>query len=125
MANKFTLDFVENKITWDMITQQGTEFCPDLCDRKSEILNAISCDQIRSLNVDKIVMDFESETVIWANCDQQDTEYCPGLRDQQNQILEAMDYHWFDFTNEIDAINGYLNGMLSPDELLEVLSSDD
>ena len=41
MADKVTLDFENNIITWDTDTQQGTEFCPDLSKRKPEIIKAM------------------------------------------------------------------------------------
>ena len=42
MADKVTLDFENNTITWDTDAQKGVEYCPELSERKVEILAAMS-----------------------------------------------------------------------------------
>ena len=41
MADKITLDFENNMITWDTNAQKGIEYCPELASRKTEILAAM------------------------------------------------------------------------------------
>lgn len=41
MPNRVTLDFETGEITWDTPSQKGTEFCPDLKERKAAILAAM------------------------------------------------------------------------------------
>lgn len=46
MADKVTLDFETGTITWDTKNQQGTEFCPDLAERKAAILAAMGYEMV-------------------------------------------------------------------------------
>ena len=46
MADKVTLDFETGMITWDTDSQKGTEFCPDLKERKAAILAAMGYETI-------------------------------------------------------------------------------
>lgn len=41
MADRVTLDFETGMITWDMDSQKGTEYCPDLAERRDKILAAM------------------------------------------------------------------------------------
>ena len=41
MADRVTLDFETCMITWDMDNQKGTEYCPDLAERRDKILAAM------------------------------------------------------------------------------------
>lgn len=46
MANKVTLDFEKNKITWDTDVQKGTEFVADLSERRASILAAMGYETV-------------------------------------------------------------------------------
>lgn len=46
MADKVTLDFETGMITWDTDAQKGTEFCPDLAERKAAILAAMGYETV-------------------------------------------------------------------------------
>lgn len=41
MADKITLDFENNTITWETDAQNGIEYCPDLAEKKPKILAAM------------------------------------------------------------------------------------
>lgn len=41
MADKITLDFENNMIIWDNDAQKGSEYCPELAERKAGILAAM------------------------------------------------------------------------------------
>lgn len=46
MADRVTLDFETGMITWNTDSQKGTEFCPDLAERKSAILAAMGYESV-------------------------------------------------------------------------------
>ena len=46
MANKIILDFETGIISWDTDSQKGTEFCPDLAERKPVILAAMGYETV-------------------------------------------------------------------------------
>jgi len=46
MANKVTLDFENNTVIWDTNSQRGTEFCPDLSERRPQILAAMGYETV-------------------------------------------------------------------------------
>ena len=52
MADKITLDFENNIITWDMENQQGTEHCPDLYQKKQAILDSMG---FQTVNVSPVI----------------------------------------------------------------------
>ena len=58
MANKVTLDFENNIITWDTDTQKGTEHCPDLDKRKDLILKAMGYESVNISPVIHSINDF-------------------------------------------------------------------
>ena len=46
MADKVTLDFENGKIIWDTDAQTGVESCPDLAERKPQILAAMGYETV-------------------------------------------------------------------------------
>lgn len=58
MADKLTLDFENNMITWDTDFQQGTEYCDGLKERKSTILKAMGYETVDFSPVVKSMNDF-------------------------------------------------------------------
>lgn len=46
MADKVTLDFENGKIIWDTDAQTGVENCPDLAERKPQILAAMGYETV-------------------------------------------------------------------------------
>lgn len=60
MADKVTLDFENNTITWDTDSQKGTEFCPDLADRKKAIMDVLGYEPVDFSPAVEAVNDFIS-----------------------------------------------------------------
>lgn len=58
MANKLTLDFETNMITWDTDSQKGTEYCHDLAERRADILKAMGYETVDFSPAVKIINDF-------------------------------------------------------------------
>ena len=46
MADKITLDFETGMITWDTDSLRGEEYCPDLKERKPQILAAMGYEPV-------------------------------------------------------------------------------
>ena len=54
MANKVTLDFENNTVIWDTDSQRGTEFCPDLSERRPQILAAMGYAQLPMISAQRL-----------------------------------------------------------------------
>lgn len=50
MADKITIDFENNLITWDTDTQQGTEYHADLKNKKAAVLQALGYKEVDITN---------------------------------------------------------------------------
>lgn len=62
----------------------------------------------------KVTLDFEKNMITWDTDNMKGTEYCPELAERKQDILDAMGYSETDISEEIDAINGFLNGGPNP-----------
>jgi len=60
--DKVTLDFENNIVEWDTDAQKGTEYCPDLSERKAAILAAMGYETWDISEVVSAVNDFINAT---------------------------------------------------------------
>lgn len=60
---------------------------------------------------DRVILDFENNTIEWDTDHQKGTEVCLDLAERKDAILAAMGYSQIDFSDDIDAINRFINGL--------------
>lgn len=68
--------------------------------------------------MDKVTLDFENGLIEWNSDTQKGTEHCPDLKDRKAAILAAMGYEQFDFSDVIGAVNAFITGEISEDEMI-------
>jgi len=57
-VDKVTLDFENNIVEWDTDSQKGTEYCPDLKERRTLILAAMGYSEYDMSNVINVINAF-------------------------------------------------------------------
>lgn len=66
---------------------------------------------------DKITLDFEKNLITFDTDSEKGTEYNSSLSERKEAILKAMGYELVDITKEINAINEFINGEITEEEL--------
>lgn len=67
--------------------------------------------------MDRLILDFENGIIEFDTDSQKGTEHYPELKEKKAEILKLLGYETVDFTPAIDAINGFINGKTTEDEL--------
>ena len=73
---------------------------------------------------DKVTLDFENGIIEWDTDGQKGTEHCADLAERKGAILAAMGYQMVDLSDAIGAINAYVNGEISEEELAQRLEEE-
>jgi hypothetical protein len=68
-----------------------------------------------------LILDFEDETITFDTECQKGTEYYKGLRKKKEEILNVIGYEAIDITAYIRAFNDFANGIISEEELEQIL----
>lgn len=66
---------------------------------------------------DKMTLDFENNIITFDTDNQKGTEYYEDLKDMKAAVLELLGFETIDMTPTINAINQFLNGEISEEEL--------
>ena len=74
--------------------------------------------------MDRVTLDFENNMVEWDTNNYRGFESCPGLAERKDAILDAMGYHMWDVSDVIGALNSFINGKISPDELHDIFDAE-
>jgi len=74
--------------------------------------------------MDKVTLDFENGIIEWDSDAQKGTEHCPDLRERKKDILAAMGYEQWDVSNVVGAVNDFVNGLISDEEMGEIFDRE-
>ena len=69
--------------------------------------------------MDKVTLDFEGGIITWDSDIQKGTEHCPDLAERKASILAAMGYEQWDAGAVRDAVEDFVNGRASWEEMLD------
>lgn len=70
---------------------------------------------------DKMTLDFENNIITFDTDNQKGTEYCEGLGEMKAAVLELLGFETYDMTPAISAINQFLNGEMTEEELRKTM----
>lgn len=73
----------------------------------------------------KIILDFEKNEITWDMPEVSGMEYNPKLSERKEAILEAMGYQLVDMRKEIEAINAFVNGEMSEEDLEKIFEEEE
>lgn len=71
----------------------------------------------------KITLDFDKNIIIWDTEHQQGIEHCDDLSERKGAILKAMGYEEVNVSPVIHALEDFLNGEISGEELQETMNN--
>ena len=74
--------------------------------------------------MDRVTLDFEENTITWESDRQTGTEHCADLRERKAEILAAMGYEQWDASAAISALNAFINGEISEQQMEEIFDRE-